>query len=81
MENGLRYSWIISTVDSSVSHWPNFINRHRNAVSSCLCSADYCLHTIVVKGHLSWSFYFLYVLVIVNLHIINYILVSISSEL
>ena len=34
----------------------------------------------LVKGHLSWSFYFLYVLGIVNLHMINYILVSISSE-
>ena len=33
------------------------------------------------KGHLSWSFYFLYVLGIVNSHIINYILVSISSDL
>ena len=35
-----------------------------------------------IKGHLSWSFYFLYnVLGIVNSHIINYILVSISSDL
>ena len=33
------------------------------------------------KGHLSWSFYFLYVLGIVNSHIINYIIVSTSSEL
>ena len=31
--------------------------------------------------HLSWSFYFLYVLGITNLHIINNTLVSISSEL
>ena len=34
-----------------------------------------------LKGHLSWSFYFLYVLGIVNSHIINYILVPISSDL
>ena len=46
------------------------------------------MHQIVVlkimtrfKGHLSWSFYFLYVLGIVNSHIISYILVSISSDL
>ena len=34
-----------------------------------------------LKGHLSWSFYLLYVLGIVNSHIINYIIVPISSEL
>ena len=33
------------------------------------------------KTHLSWSFYFLYVLGIVNSRIIKYILVSTSSEL
>ena len=36
---------------------------------------------ISVKGHFSWSFYFLYVSGIINSHIFNYILVSISSEL
>ena len=40
-----------------------------------------CELTSTVKGHLSWSFYFLYVIGIVTSHIINYILVSISSEL
>ena len=35
----------------------------------------------LLKGHLSWSFYFLNVLGIVNSHIINYIFVLISSDL
>ena len=35
---------------------------------------------VVAKGHLSWSFYFVYVLGIVNSHNINYVFVSISSK-
>ena len=39
------------------------------------------ISNMVIKGHLSWSFYLLYVLGIVDSHIINYILVSISSDI
>ena len=40
-----------------------------------------CFTKWAIKGHLSWSFYFLYVLGIFKSQNINYILVSISSEL
>ena len=72
--NVLEPFTVISVDVKSGIHHTNITILYINRLN-ILCIQQNCL-----KGHLSWSFYFLYLL-IVNSYIINFILDSISSEL